>query len=894
MPSESFYLVTLGQLSLRASGPTGREVLPSSKPAAILALLATLPGATANRDYLADLLWPGADHSHARSSLRQALFQLSKRASPDLVEADSATLSLNRDLLRVDLWAFDRAMEAGDYGGAVELWHGPFLAGFERKLESELAHWAEAQNERIRPALEVAYARLVGRALREEETERAVHFARKYARDFQLHDVAQVTLIQTLRAVGKDVEALRSYEAYRQLLRDELGDVPGEELEEAAAAAREALLAPLGEATRAAARALANNGGELGASGVSRPRTFVRSILIGGLAGLGVALAILMGLTLQFGGWPLEEAGRGFSAEIPVITRSGDVAAVVVRDDDVAIEMRDTSYLAQYRIASPDGERLALPIDTEGGLDIAVTNIASGDTSVVVAGPEDELPRQWSPDGSCLLYVYGVPLDGGRDYGYRLGILELASGAHRPLSAMALRSAEGGWGVWSPDGTRIAFSGPVGDEERVFVVNVDGSDLLPVSPAGESASEPAWSPEGLRLAFAMGRRGERAVYVVRADGGGLERVTTPVGDARSPIWISSSGLAFFWERVGTPDLRMIDLRTGRDRGLTADPTLSRILPNRAYPAGEDGGVWIENLRITPAVELLSPGQHLSLEVEASDAGGHGVPTRREPIRWSVSDTSIARLDGPGRVEVRDTGEVEIVASAGGWRADTLWVQSRPLVETEIEPVFVEDWTRGVRPERFIVYGVPLPFSRASGGPEGGGVFVSNGDGAFTSGAVTREAYPLAGGLTVEVWGRLPFTGNHWEDFSIGLFSRLPPGDSLDWRDGMGLARVAGFQVHGHDRVVRVVLGSTNRVVQTTGYFPTNPDRWSLYALQVETDGALSIVQDGRLCWRSAELLPLDSVPRAHVGLGYASRDTEIMHGELRIYLGTKYVIAGPR
>lgn len=891
MPSESFYLVTLGQLSLRASRPTGREVLPSSKPAAILALLATLPGATANRDYLADLLWPGADHSHARSSLRQALFQLSKRASPDLIDADSATLSLNRDRLRVDLWAFDRAMEAGDYGGAVELWHGPFLAGFERKLESELAHWAEAQNERIRPALEVAYARLVGRALREEETERAVHFARKYARDFPLQDVAQVTLIETLRAVGKDVEALRSYESYRQLLRDELGDVPGEELEDAAAAAREALLAPLGEATRAAARALTNNGGEVGASEVSHPRTFVRSILIGGLAGLAVALAILTGLTLQFGGWPLGDAGRGFSAEIPVLTRSGDVAAVVVRDDDVAIAMRDTSYDAQHHIPSPDGTRLALPIDTEGGLDIAITNLASGDTTVVVAGPEDELPRQWSPDGNCLLYVYGVPLDGGRDYVYRLGILELATGAHRALSEVALRSVEGGWGVWSPDGTRIAFAGGEDGRERVFVVNVDGSDLLAVSPADEAAGEPAWSPNGRHLVFTMGRPGDRAIYLVHSDGSGLERVTTPVGDARTPIWVSSSELAFFWERVGTPELRLMDLRSGRDRGLTADPTLSSTLPDRVNPTGEDGGAWIENLRIMPAMDLASPGQHLSLIVEAKDAAGRSIPTRYEPIRWSVADTSIARLNGPGRVEVRDTGVVEIVASAGGWRADTLHVRSRPLIETEIEPAFVEDWTRGLRPGRFIVFGAPLPFTGASGGPEGGGVFVSNGDDAFTSGAVTREAYPLAGGLTVEVWGRMPFTGNHWEDFSISLFSRLPPGDSLDWRDGKGLAQIAGFQIHGHDGVVRV-LDPSNRIVEATGCFPANPDRWSLYALQVETDGALSIVQNGRLCWRSVQLLPLESVPRAHVGLGYASKDVEIMHGKLRIYLGPKYVIAG--
>ena len=147
---------------------------------------------------------------------------------------------------------------------------------------------------------------------------------------------------------------------------------------------------------------------------------------------------------------------------------------------DLLVQIRMISE-NRYRIASPDGERLALPIDTEGGYDIAVANLDSGDTTVVIAGPEDELARQWSPDGNCLLYVYGVPLDGGRDYVYRLGILDLATGAHWALSEVALRSAKEGWGVWSPDGTRIAFAGIVEGQERVFVVNVAGKGLVVLS-----------------------------------------------------------------------------------------------------------------------------------------------------------------------------------------------------------------------------------------------------------------------------------------------------------------------------------------------------------------------------------------------------------------------------
>jgi hypothetical protein len=808
-----------------------------------------------------------------------------------LIEADDSTLNLNVSLLSVDVWEFDRAMEDGDYRRAVDLWGGPFLGGYERRLESELSHWAEAQNERIRSGLEVAYARLVTSGLRDGALEGAVEYARNYAEAFPLHDAAQATLIQTLRAVGNDVEALRVYEAYRQVLRDELGDVPGEELERAARAAREALLAPLGEATRAAAEALGNDGvSEGGLSGAGGGGRLVRSLAIGSLGGLGIVLAALTGLIIWFGGWPFGEESTGFSAEIPVRTRDGDVVAVLVRDGEVQVEPRDTTLNAVFRIPSPDGTRVAFALDTESGLDIGVLNLGSGDTSLVVSGPEDELPRHWSPDGRHLLYVFGMPLDQGRDYVYQLGVVELGTGVHWALTETVVRGHEGGWGVWSPDGTRVAFAGRQGELQRVFVVNVDGGSLLALSPEGESAVEPAWSPGGSRLAFVMGRAGARTLYTVRADGSELQRVTS-VGDAISPIWVSDAALAFFWDRNGTRALWLIDLRTGHEQRLSADPTLLANLPYHVSSSGSDRGVWIDRLRIKPRSALVSPGQHMSFEVEAIDTQARSVSTVGMPISWSVSDTSVAGLRGPGAVEIRSTGTARIVASAGGWRADTLLLESRQLVPWDIEPAFVEDWAQGLDPRRFILYGSPLPFTRPVGGPEGGGVFLNNGDDAFTSGALTRETFPLTDGITIEVWGRMPFSGNHWEDFSISLFSQPPPGDSLDWRDGVGVSRIVDVQVHGHDRVVRV-RGLFDRISDATGYFPADPERWSLWALQVERDGTVSIVHDGLLRWRSAWLLPLDSIPEAHVGLGYASRDNEIMHGKLRIYRGTRYVIAG--
>src|SRR4029079_13440245 len=56
--------------------------------------------------------------------------------------------------------------------------------------------------------------------------------------------------------------------------------------------------------------------------------------------------------------------------------------------------------------------------------------------------------------------------------------------------------------TWSPDGTKIAFTQPVratgGGEatevSAIFVVNVDGSDLVRLSPTDSAGTHPALTP----------------------------------------------------------------------------------------------------------------------------------------------------------------------------------------------------------------------------------------------------------------------------------------------------------------------------------------------------------------------------------------------------------------
>lgn len=109
---------------------------------------------------------------------------------------------------------------------------------------------------------------------------------------------------------------------------------------------------------------------------------------------------------------------------------------------------------------------------------------------------------------------------------------------------------------WSPDGGRLVFVSPckgpyvLGQDPpkntNLFIINADGSNLtaLPSVPGGDF--EPAWSPDGTRIAFTSLRGGSMQVYILTLADQSTQPLSAPSlfgsdsgTEARQPAWSPS-------------------------------------------------------------------------------------------------------------------------------------------------------------------------------------------------------------------------------------------------------------------------------------------------------------------------------------------------------------------
>jgi DNA-binding SARP family transcriptional activator len=212
----------LGGLSLVSDGRR-LPVPPGSRR--LLAYLALHPGGVDRRS-AAGVLWPTVDDGRAAGNLRSALWRL-QSVDCRLVRAEQSELALCEgvevDLARLESWAGrvlagtpDDADLDVDPGPIAELellpgWYDDWVLGVRERVQLRLLHALEA------------LSRLLREAGRPAAAVEAVHVA---VLAQPLRESGQRALIEAHQAAGDWVAARRQYDAFRSILRREIGVEP--------------------------------------------------------------------------------------------------------------------------------------------------------------------------------------------------------------------------------------------------------------------------------------------------------------------------------------------------------------------------------------------------------------------------------------------------------------------------------------------------------------------------------------------------------------------------------------------------------------------------------------------------------------------------------------------
>jgi Tol biopolymer transport system component len=198
--------------------------------------------------------------------------------------------------------------------------------------------------------------------------------------------------------------------------------------------------------------------------------------------------------------------------------------------------------------------------------------------------------------------------------------------------------------AWSPDGSRIAYSGGLGGwndnaYDDLYVIRVKGGQVLRLTSSYESDLNPEWSPDGRMLAFDRNDDGYNWIYVIKSDGTDLRRLTANFNWrlAWSPdgqITFTNGRGIWLMRRDGTGKRLLARVEVGTPG--YGEPAGLRWSPDGTYIAYTYGGVlWVMN----------ADGKHRRKL--------HTAPANRQawgPV-WSPDGETIAWAEGDGDFEI---------------------------------------------------------------------------------------------------------------------------------------------------------------------------------------------------------------------------------------------------
>jgi TolB protein len=179
----------------------------------------------------------------------------------------------------------------------------------------------------------------------------------------------------------------------------------------------------------------------------------------------------------------------------------------------------------------------------------------------------DDIVQQFTGEPGVASTSIAFTVQQGRNK--ELYVMDVDGANVRPLTAdhsIALSPA------WAPDASLILFSSyRSGLGSQVCVIPSGGGKIYLISGRSGLNSSASYSPDGREIVCSLSMDGNAEVYLLDARGGNPHRLTDHRGIDTSPAW-SPTGreIAFTSDRSGTPQVYVMDHEGGNVRRLTYD------------------------------------------------------------------------------------------------------------------------------------------------------------------------------------------------------------------------------------------------------------------------------------------------------------------------------------
>jgi TolB protein len=211
----------------------------------------------------------------------------------------------------------------------------------------------------------------------------------------------------------------------------------------------------------------------------------------------------------------------------------GDLALFTANPDGTDVHQLTfvPSLFSDWRA---DGQRIAFAfIDSDGNEQVGTIKPDGTDFQQITSGSSVHEVGSWSPTGNQIVFTYSAQSPDDPTFTTSLYIMNSVGSNPHPV----MNAAVAGFDVeprFSPDGTRIVFSrirkyaGNGFQQEAIFVINADGSNLRQLTAWGIAEEHPGWSPDSQWIVFNVAKEAftlpghptgsSNSIYLMHADG----------------------------------------------------------------------------------------------------------------------------------------------------------------------------------------------------------------------------------------------------------------------------------------------------------------------------------------------------------------------------------------